>query len=109
MALNLHRREGRMLPTKHLDLTRWASSRTYSVQGGRNMAIARQQPGSLILNGIIGGIVAGVVFAVAEMVMAASMGGSFFDPLRLIGSMALKTRANGKATLRMVPRDRRPK
>ena len=55
------------------------------------MAIERRQTGQLTLQGIVGGIVAGIVFAVAEMVMAVLMGGDFFGPLRMIGSIVLGT------------------
>lgn len=53
------------------------------------MAIERRQTGPLVLHGIVGGIVAGIIFAMAEMVMAVLMGGDFFGPLRMIGSIAL--------------------
>ncbi|MBI4320837.1 MAG: hypothetical protein HY675_20280 [Chloroflexi bacterium] len=53
------------------------------------MAVEQRQAGSLLLHGVIGGVIAGIVFAMFEMVVAMVMGGSFFDPLRMIGSMAL--------------------
>ncbi|MBI2953735.1 MAG: hypothetical protein HYY30_05435 [Chloroflexi bacterium] len=57
------------------------------------MAVEQRQTGSLLLHGVVGGIIAGLVFALFEMVVAMVMGISFFDPLRLIGSMVLGVEA----------------
>ncbi|MBI4319476.1 MAG: hypothetical protein HY675_13390 [Chloroflexi bacterium] len=57
------------------------------------MAIERRSSSDLLVHGIIGGIVAGIVFAIFEMAAAATMGLSFFDPVRLIASLAIGTQA----------------
>ncbi len=60
----------------------------------RNVDITpRVRIGWVIRHGVIGGIIAGIVFAVGEMLISAALGSGFFDPLRLIGAMALGMQA----------------
>lgn len=55
-----------------------------------NMEAIERQPARLLVLGIVGGVIAGIVFAMADMVMAVVvMGGSFFDPMRMIGAIVL--------------------
>jgi len=53
------------------------------------MATGQRSNGELLLQGVVGGIVAGIVFAMAEMVMAVLLGGSFWAPLQMIGAIVL--------------------
>ncbi|MCI0485850.1 MAG: DUF1440 domain-containing protein [Blastocatellia bacterium] len=48
---------------------------------------------AILMHGMLLGIIAGLIFAMAEMMINALLGKSFLDPLRLIGSMGLSTRA----------------
>lgn len=57
------------------------------------MATERRSNEQLLLHGAVGGILAGVVFILAEMLISAAMGGPFFGPLRMIGSIVLGPQA----------------